>query len=362
MRVIAHLGVLIDVVLAVILRIRLFSVRSSEPMKQAAMFDFQTHPSHRVIASPEYTFRRHESGSPAIANSAADAFPRVAKAGSGRAALSIDVEDWFHAANLAAAVPPPAWNSCELRVERNTMRMLEILEASKVRATFFVLGWVAERIPKLVRTIAEAGHEVACHGHVHQLVYSLQPNEFRADVSRAKHYLEDLLGMPVRGYRAPSFSITDWAIPILQELGFAYDSSFVPTIAHDLYGKLSGVDSDRPIALLSQGFHEVCISCLRIGKRGIPWGGGGYFRLVPYPLWIRGVRAVLRAGRPYVFYIHPWEIDPGQPRVSGVKPIQAFRHRVNLAHCEQRFTALAGAFSWMTIGDLIADYVGHDSR
>ena len=167
--------------------------------------------------------------------------------------LSIDVEDWFHAANLAGVVPPAAWDSCELRVEHNTMRMLEILDASNARATFFVLGWVAERSAKLVRTIAEAGHEVACHGYGHQLVYSLQPSEFRADVSRAKHYLEDLLGIPMRGYRAPSFSITDWAIPILQELGFDYDSSVVPTIAHDRYGKLSGVDSGRSVDIAPRG-------------------------------------------------------------------------------------------------------------
>ncbi len=270
-----------------------------------------------------------------------------------RVALSIDVEDWFHAANLAGVVPREAWDACELRVERNTMRMLQILDAANVRATCFVLGWVAERCPRLVRRIAEAGHEVACHGHGHQLVTSLQPNEFRADVSRAKNYLEDLVGLPVRGYRAPSFSITDWAIPILQELGFDYDSSVVPTIAHDRYGKLTGMDAGRPVTLLRDGFHEVSISCLRIGKRGIPWGGGGYFRLAPYPLWVQGMRAILRAGRPYVFYIHPWEIDPAQPRVSGMKPFEMFRHRVNLGRCEERFVALAGAFPWTTIRDLI---------
>lgn len=272
---------------------------------------------------------------------------------SGRVALSIDVEDWFHAANLARAVPPEAWDACELRVERNTMRMLQILDAANVRATFFVLGWVAERCPRLVRSIAEAGHEVACHGYGHQLVTSLGADEFRADVSRAKHHLEDLLGAPVRGYRAPSFSITDWAIPILQEVGFEYDSSVVPTIAHDRYGKLTGMDAGRPVTLLREGFHEVSISCLRLGKRGIPWGGGGYFRLAPYALWVQGVRAILRSGRPYVFYIHPWEIDAGQPRVSGMKPFEMFRHRINLSRCEERFIALAGAFPWTTIGDLI---------
>ncbi|MGH6781239.1 MAG: XrtA system polysaccharide deacetylase, partial [Sphingomonadaceae bacterium] len=299
-----------------------------------------------------------ESGPLAIASSRDGADASVADQGAGQAglgqtALSIDVEDWFHAANLAGVIPREAWNDCETRVERNTMRILQILDAANVRATFFVLGWVAERCPGLVRSIAEGGHEVACHGHGHQLVTSLQPSEFRADVARAKQYLEDLLGMPVRGYRAPSFSIVDWAIPILQQLGFEYDSSVVPTIAHDRYGRLTGVHTGTPVALLGDGFHEVCISCLPLGKRGIPWGGGGYFRLAPYALWNQGIRAILRSGRPYVFYIHPWEIDAGQPRVSGMKATEKFRHRVNLGRCEERFIALAGAFRWTTISDLI---------
>lgn len=336
-------------------------------MTQAATVDRQTCPPYRVIANSENTFARHESSPPAVANcremtGMASSRPDVGNAGVGIAALSIDVEDWFHAANLAGVIPRAAWDACEQRVERNTKRMLEILDASNARATFFVLGWVAERNAKLVRAIAEAGHEVACHGHGHQLVYSLQPSEFRADVSRAKQYLEDLLGTSVRGYRAPSFSITDWAIPILQELGFDYDSSVVPVIAHDRYGKLAGVHAGTPVALLHDGFHEVCVSCLRLGKRGIPWGGGGYFRLAPYALWVQGMRAILRSGRPYVFYIHPWEIDAAQPRVSGMKASEAFRHRVNLGRCEQRFTALAGTFRWTTIRDLIDEgYADRDA-
>lgn len=323
-------------------------------MKEVPTIVRLTPASDRLAASFGNSLPRYKSGPPAAAT--------YRGARDVAAALSIDVEDWFHAANLAGVVPREAWDACELRVERNTMRMLQILETSQARATFFVLGWVAERCPKLVRAIAEAGHEVACHGHGHQLVSSLQPGEFRADVSRAKRYLEDLLGMPVRGYRAPSFSITDWAIPILQELGFDYDSSVVPAIAHDRYGRLTGVDAGTPVVLLRDGFHEVSISCLRLGKRGIPWGGGGYFRLAPYGLWIRGVRAILRSGRPYVFYIHPWEIDAGQPRVSGMKATEIFRHRVNLARCEARFTALVGAFRWTTIRDLIDNgYGDHDA-
>ncbi len=273
--------------------------------------------------------------------------------GAGMAAMSIDVEDWFHVENLKGAVPRAEWARCELRVERNTMRILEILEACGARATFFVLGWVAERCPELVRTIAAAGHEVASHGYGHELVYSLRPSEFRDDVLRSKHHLENLTGRPVRGYRAPCFSITDWAIPILQEAGFEYDSSFVPTVAHDRYGRLNGMDAGSSIVCLREGFYEAAVSCMRMGRRGIPWGGGGYFRLIPYRLWCWGVRAILRSGSPYVFYLHPWEIDPGQPYVQGLDALSRFRHRVNLCRCEERFAWFAGAFEWMPLGELI---------
>ena len=273
--------------------------------------------------------------------------------GSGQAALSIDVEDWFHTANLRGVIAREAWEECDLRVERNTMRMMEILDVCHARATFFVLGWVAEKCQQLVRRIAAAGHELASHGYGHDLVYSLRPSQFRTDVLRSKHYLEDLTGKRVRGYRAPCFSITDWAVPILQDVGFDYDSSVVPTIAHGRYGRLSGMQVGRPIVLLRDGFYEVCISCIRLGKHAIPWGGGGYFRLVPYTLWLQGVHMILRSGMPYIFYIHPWEIDPGQPRVGAIKAASRFRQCVNLSRCEERFAALVGAFEWMPIRDLI---------
>jgi polysaccharide deacetylase family protein (PEP-CTERM system associated) len=272
---------------------------------------------------------------------------------SGPLALSVDVEDWFHTENLKGVISPDAWDKCELRVERNTMRMLEILDAHNARATFFVLGWVAERCPQLVRTIAAGGHEVASHGYAHELVYSLRPNEFRADILRSKALLEDLTGKPVYGYRAPCFSITEWAVTILQDAGFKYDSSMVPTLAHDRYGRLHGIDARNPIIALRDGFHEVCVSCLRLGKRGIPWGGGGYFRFIPYALWLRGVNAILNSGLPYIFYIHPWEIDAGQPRVRGMRTTNKFRQRVNLQRCEGRFRALVGAFQWMPVCKLL---------
>jgi len=267
--------------------------------------------------------------------------------------MSIDVEDWFQVENLRAVVGRDTWDERELRVERNTDRMLELMAERGVRCTCFILGWVADRCPDLIRRIAAAGHEIASHGYGHDLIYSLTPEQFREDVRRAKRLTEDLTGASVRGYRAPSFSITDWAIDILHEEGFAYDSSAFPTVAHDRYGKLSGMDAGEPIAEIRPGFHEVCVSTLQLGRRGLPWAGGGYFRLIPYPVFRRGVRRILRSGTPYVFYIHPWEIDPGQPRMTGLRRSHAFRHYNNLGRCESRFASLLSEFAWTTVGELL---------
>jgi polysaccharide deacetylase family protein (PEP-CTERM system associated) len=269
------------------------------------------------------------------------------------AAMSIDVEDWFQVENLKLVVPRATWDGQESRVARNTSRILELLEEHGARATFFVLGWVAERQPELIRRIAAAGHEIASHGYGHDLLYTLTPAEFRADVERGKKLLEDLTGQRVTGYRAPSFSITDWAVGILQELGFEYDSSVFPTVVHDRYGRLTGIDAGQPILELRPGFHEMCISCLPLGKRGLPWGGGGYFRMLPYRAWRAGVQRILASGSPYMFYLHPWEIDPGQPRVHGLSPVSRFRHYLNLARCEGRFAALLADFPWTTVRDVL---------
>lgn len=272
----------------------------------------------------------------------------------GMAAMSVDVEDWFQVENLKPVISRSSWESRESRVERNTMRILEILEEHGAGATFFVLGWVAERQPGLIRRIAESGHEIASHGYGHDLLYNLSPDEFRSDVTRSKGILEDLTGTRVIGYRAPSFSITDWAVSILQDLGFEYDSSVFPTVAHDRYGRLTGVGAGRPILELRPGFHEVCISCLPVGNRGLPWGGGGYFRMMPYGAWQAGVRKILGSGSPYVFYIHPWELDPGQPRVPGLGALNRFRHYVNLDRCERRFRTLVSSFPWVPIRQILA--------
>jgi len=274
------------------------------------------------------------------------------------AGMSVDVEDWFQVENLKPVIPRSTWDSRESRVERNTMRILELLEQHRARATFFVLGWVAERQPRLIRQIADQGHEIASHGYGHELLYRLSPDEFRNDVGRSKRILEDLTGSPVLGYRAPSFSITDWAVAILQEMGFEYDSSVFPTVAHDRYGRLTGVDGGRPILELRPGFFEVCISILPLGNRGIPWGGGGYFRMIPFLPWRAGVRRILASGAPYVFYIHPWEIDPGQPRMDGVGRINRLRHYLNLERCEARFSALLAEFTWTSLGSLLEQWRG----
>jgi polysaccharide deacetylase family protein (PEP-CTERM system associated) len=267
--------------------------------------------------------------------------------------MSVDVEDWFQVENLKPVVPRASWDTRERRVERNTMRILELLAGRGARATFFILGWVAERHPDLIRRIGDGGHEIASHGYGHELVYSLSPAEFREDVRRSKTILEDVTGQPVTGYRAPCFSITDWAVEILQELGFDYDSSVFPTVAHDRYGRLTGVEPGQPVVELRPGFHEVCISSLPLAGRALPWGGGGYFRLLPGAAWRAGIRRILAAGSPYVFYIHPWEIDPGQPRVPGLGPVSRFRHYVNLDRSEDRLAGLLAEFRWTTVRDVL---------
>jgi polysaccharide deacetylase family protein (PEP-CTERM system associated) len=271
------------------------------------------------------------------------------------AVMSIDVEDWFHVENLRPVIRRDTWSEQQLRVEQNVDRMLQLMASfhGGVRCTFFVLGWVADRCPDLVRRIADAGHEIASHGYGHDLLDSLSPEEFRADVERSKGLLEDIVGAEVRGYRAPSFSIKEWAIPILQSVGFSYDSSLFPSVGHDRYGNLAGIGPDQPVVEVSPGFFEIGVSCVTIASRGFPWGGGGYFRLLPYRVFRRGARRILRSGRPYVFYIHPWEIDPDQPRVEGLPRSYEFRHYVGLGRCEARFTSLLADFEWTTMADLL---------
>ena len=268
-------------------------------------------------------------------------------------AMSIDVEDWFQVENLKAGIPRESWETQERRVERNTLRMLELMAKHKAHSTCFVLGWVAERHPNLVREIVAGGHELASHGYGHELLYNIGPDRFREDLRRSKGLLEDISGVAVRGYRAPNFSITDWAIDILADEGFTYDSSSFPTVAHDRYGRLSAMSPGARISKLKTGFDEVCVSCWEIAGRNIPWGGGGYLRIYPYWLFNLGVKRIHKAGLPYVFYTHPWEIDPDQPRIRGIRRSYAFRHYVNLHKCESRWENLLAAHQWTTIAEVI---------
>jgi len=272
-----------------------------------------------------------------------------------RNALTVDVEDYFHVAAFARQIDPATWDNFPLRVERNTRRLLDLFAEQDIRATFFVLGWVAERCPDLVRAIAEQGHEVACHGYSHQLIYGQTPAVFREETVRAKACLEDQAQCPVLGYRAASYSITKrslWALDILAELGFAYDSSIFP-VHHDRYGI---PDSPRwPYRIDTDGgsLIEFPPSTLAVGGHRWPVAGGGYFRIYPYQLTRFALSRINRVeGRPFIFYLHPWEIDPEQPRIRAGW-LSTFRHYTNLSRCEERLRRLLGDFRFVPAGEVL---------
>jgi len=265
-------------------------------------------------------------------------------------ALSFDIEDWFQVENLRTAIARDQWDTLELRVETNTRKILALLREADARATFFVLGWVAERCPDLVREIDREGHEVASHGYGHGLVYDMTPAEFREDLLRSKKILEDIVKKPVTGYRAPSFSITPrnlWALEILKETGFDYDSSVFPVSMHDRYG-FSGC-STKPF-LWPNGMVEIPLSVYRIGRLSLPAAGGGYFRLFPYEYFRRIFTRLNRRDEVVTFYMHPWELDPGQPRVR-VPWFYRFRHYVNLSAAEARLRRLLRDFRFTTLSE-----------
>lgn len=271
-------------------------------------------------------------------------------------ALTIDVEDYFHVAALASSIDRRDWERCESRVERNTQRLLSLFAEQQLQATFFVLGWVAERLPGLVREVAAAGHEIASHGYSHQLVYRQTPAEFRAESYRSKVLLEDQVQRPVLGYRAASYSITPasiWALDILAELGFTWDSSIFP-VRHDRYGMPAA--PRWPHQLRTPAGHalvEFPLSTWQWGAYRLPIAGGGYFRLYPYQLSRAGLASINREGRPFIFYLHPWEIDPEQPRVKA-SWLSAFRHYNNLDKCEPRLRRLLQDFRFTTVGQVLS--------
>jgi polysaccharide deacetylase family protein (PEP-CTERM system associated) len=261
-------------------------------------------------------------------------------------AFTIDVEDYFQVSAFAPYIDRADWDRRECRVERNVERILALLDRHQVQATFFTLGWIAERYPALVRRIVAGGHELASHGYGHERVSDLDDAALRQDLLRAKGLLEDLGGVPVRGYRAPSFSIGAgnlWAFDRLAETGHAYSSSIYP-IQHDHYGM---PDAPRFAHRLPCGLLEVPATTVRFMNRNLPSSGGGYFRLLPYAAsrWL--LQRVNRAdGQSAVFYFHPWEIDVDQPRIPGIDAKTRFRHYLNLERMESRLDRLLGDFSW----------------
>lgn len=261
-------------------------------------------------------------------------------------ALTIDVEDWFQVSAMAPYIRRSDWPTCDCRVERNVEHLLQMLAARQVQATFFTLGWVAERYPQLVRRIVHSGHELASHGHGHQRASELDRAALRQDLLRAKGLLEDIGGVAVRGYRAPSFSIGHgnlWAFDTLLETGHVYSSSLYP-IRHDHYGM---PDAPRFAHRRANGLLEVPVTTLRWGSSNLPSSGGGWFRLWPYAVTRWMIRHVNRQDhQAAVFYLHPWEIDPDQPRVPGIDARTRFRHYLNLERTEPRLQRLLQDFRW----------------
>ena len=271
-------------------------------------------------------------------------------------AMTIDVEDYFQVSAFASHIPRNQWDNLPCRVERNVMRILDLLDAHSAKATFFTLGWVAERYPHLVREIVGRGHELASHGYGHLRATDQTEIEFRTDVTHAKKLLEDLSGVAVTGYRAPSFSIGArnlWAFDVLNDAGYQYSSSVYP-IKHDHYGM-----PDAPRFAFKPSQHdllELPPTTLKMLGRNLPASGGGYFRLLPYSVSAWMMRRVNEQdGNACIFYFHPWEIDPEQPRQQGISLKTRFRHYVNLSHMEGRIARLLQDFQWDRMDRIFLD-------
>ncbi|SEO97734.1 XrtA system polysaccharide deacetylase [Aquisalimonas asiatica] len=276
-------------------------------------------------------------------------------------AMTFDVEDYFQVSAMEPHVPRDQWERMPCRVEANTDRLLALLDGAGVKATFFTLGWVAERCPALIRRIVAGGHELASHGYWHHRVTELDDAAFRDDILRAKGVLEDTGGVAVDGYRAPSFSIGAdnlHVLRILRETGHRYSSSVYP-VQHDHYGMPEAPrEPFQPLG--NDGVTELPLTTVRLAGRNLPAAGGGYFRLLPYSVFRRALQRVNRQeGAAGIFYLHPWEIDPGQPRIPGVSARTRFRHYVNLARTEHRLQRLLTDFAWAPLRTVYADVLDH---
>ena len=262
--------------------------------------------------------------------------------------LTFDVEDWFQVENFKEYIEFSTWDSFELRVEKNTIKILDLLDSfsSKPKATFFILGWIAQKLPHLVREIHERGHEVASHGLNHHLCKNLSSKELMEDLMASKVFLEDLTGHEVYGYRAPSFAINDETLISIEQAGYTYDSSYNSFSGHGRYGTidLSSAEKKEACYKINNNFFELPISNYKLKNRVMPLGGGGYFRLLPFPLFKVGMKSVIKKDNAFVFYAHPWEFDPGQPRVEQASKGFKFRHYINLHKTENKLKALLESF------------------
>ncbi len=261
-------------------------------------------------------------------------------------AFTVDVEDYFQVSAFSRYIPRASWDSYECRVENNIDKILSILNSKNTKATFFTLGWIAERYPLMVRRIVNEGHELASHGYGHERVTDLSPSNFFSDLKLSKNILENIVGIEVKGYRAPSFSIGSdnlWAFDCLHEAGYKYSSSIYP-IKHDHYGMPNG---QRFIHSVKDEFVEIPITTLRIKGKNYPSSGGGYFRLLPYFLSKNMLKKFLSDDKnPAIFYFHPWEIDKMQPRIDGIDLKTKFRHYVNISTMEKKINKLLMDFKW----------------
>ncbi len=271
-------------------------------------------------------------------------------------AMTVDVEDYFQVSAFEKHISRKSWDDMECRVKANTEKILTIFNKYSVKGTFFMLGWVAEKYPDLVRTIVSNGHELASHGYQHVRIIHQDMEEFRQDVDRTKKLLEDIGGAEIKGYRAASYSINKdnlWALDILKETGHQYSSSIYP-VKHDLYGI---PDAPRfAFRFKNDGILEIPITTVRLINRNYPGGGGGFFRLFPYPVsrWIfKRVNNIDK--QPGIFYFHPWEIDPDQPRQKGITARTRFRHYLNLERMEGRLVRLLGDFKWDRMDRIFLD-------
>ena len=293
-------------------------------------------------------------------------------------ALSVDVEDYFHVHAYQNVLDATSWETLPSTLENNLKRLLDILDSQNVRATFFVLGWVAKRYPSLIKETSDRGHEIGCHGYMHRAIYLNDRKHFRNDIGRAKQELEDITGKRVLGYRAPTYSIiqkTLWALEILAETGFVYDTSIFP-VRHDLYGipgahqqpyflNLNGSElqdqifhggdslSSSAVAGDMQGIVEFPISVLHLGRFSLPFCGGGYFRLWPYPLTRWALKRIERDNGLFMFYLHPWELSPSLPSVPKASWKSRFRTNVNLHTTERKLKQLLEDFRFQPVNEVL---------